>query len=456
MVADVKNKVVPLSKLRDELFSPISITNQSTSSLSIELGILSATAILTELRDHTKATASYLSSVGGKFSWANTSNESNMNGMNKFAVNDPAESSFGGTTRQIQYFGRIGLTNAGGVDQVRRNGDLSRGYCKKSKSKQQTNELGIFHKMDEEMKITLLTMARESVKDTRVYDRTALSKQRQEKQKKQELIQENCMKKASESFIDALYYHEMFGSASCWMNIPSVDCELRKLKSKSAKITALKENIRIRVLGLGWEDLATPWSINGKDLTSDELAKHLKSIIKEQRKRSIPSKPPIPLPERKDLPILGTKTLDLAVIESTHLLKGENFERDAHAIRNKREADGVGDRYAGLQPMSRPNIDQSLLGKRLDVCEKYTLEEGGIELRWSQGTVVKISNGSNILKPGARTAKFKKGEAVLIKWDANPARNEMESTSAQRLLLSKWNPKQTHTAGSWRFDFSRE
>ena len=131
------------------------------------------------------------------------------------------------------------------------------------------------------------------------------------------------MKKASESFIDALYYHEMFGSASCWMNIPSVDCELRKLKSKSAKITALKENIRIRVLGLGWEDLATPWSINGKDLTSDELAKHLKSIIKEQRKRSIPSKPPIPLPERKNLPILGTKTLDLAVIESTHLLKGE-------------------------------------------------------------------------------------------------------------------------------------
>ena len=130
--------------------------------------------------------------------------------------------------------------------------------------------------------------------------------------------------------------------------------------------------------------------------------------------------------------------------------------RDAHAIRNKREADGVGDRYAGLQPMSRPNIDQSLLGKRLDVCEKYTLEEGGTELRWSQGTVVKISNGSNILKCGARTAKFKKGEAVLIKWDANPARNEIESTSAQRLLHSKWNPKQTHTAGSWRFDFSRE
>ena len=107
------------------------------------------------------------------------------------------------------------------------------------------------------------------------------------------------MKKASELYIDALYYHEMYGSASCWMTVSSVDRELRKLKSKSSKVTALKENICIRVLGLGWDDLATPWSIDGKDLTPDQLADHLKLIIKEQRKRAIPSKPHVPLPERK-------------------------------------------------------------------------------------------------------------------------------------------------------------
>ena len=42
------------------------------------------------------------------------------------AVNDPSESSFDGTTQQIQTFGRIGLSNAGGVDQVKRNGDFYR------------------------------------------------------------------------------------------------------------------------------------------------------------------------------------------------------------------------------------------------------------------------------------------------------------------------------------------
>ena len=72
--ADTRKKVVPLVKLREELFSPTSTTNQSTSPLSTELGQLSTTAIIAELRDHTKAAALHLSSIGGKFSWASTSN----------------------------------------------------------------------------------------------------------------------------------------------------------------------------------------------------------------------------------------------------------------------------------------------------------------------------------------------------------------------------------------------
>ena len=45
---------------------------------------------------------------------------------------------------------------------------------------------------------------------------------------------------------------------------------------------------------------------------------------------------------------------------------------------------------------------------------------------------------------------------MLIRWDANTVCNELVSTSSQRLLPSKWNPKQTHTEVSWQFDFSRE
>ena len=109
-----------------------------------------------------------------------------------------------------------------------------------------------------------------------------------------------------------------------------------------------------------------------------------------------------------------------------------------------------------MQLTSMPAVDNKLLGKRLDICEKYDLHEGGTELRWSQGVIMKVSNGSNILRPGARTAKFKKGEGVLIQWDADVAHNEPVTTSAQRLLSTKWNPKGKHTKGSWRFDVSKK
>ena len=84
--------------------------------------------------------------------------------------------------------------------------------------------------------------------------------------------------------------------------------------------------------------------------------------------------------------------------------------------------------------------------------EKYDLDEGGTELRWSQDKVVLISNGSNIIKQGARTACYKVGETVLILWDANEERNESSSTSSLRLLPSKWNPKGQHSDGTWRMD----
>ena len=105
-----------------------------------------------------------------------------------------------------------------------------------------------------------------------------------------------------------------------------------------------------------------------------------------------------------------------------------------------------------MQPLSMPVVNKKLIGKRLDVCCEWNLEEGGTELRWSQGEVVDVSDGSNILKTGARSACYKKGEAVMIRWDADKDRNEHSHVSSQRLLPSKWNPKKEHSEGAWRFD----
>ena len=126
--------------------------------------------------------------------------------------------------------------------------------------------------------------------------------------------------------------------------------------------------------------------------------------ISQQQKRRIPKAPPVPLPDRKQLPSLGTQSQDLVAIDITHTLGSVQFEDNANSVRLERELAGMGDRYSELQPTSRPTIDKKLIGKRLDICKKYNLNDGGSELRWSQGEVIKVSDGKNILKPGARNA----------------------------------------------------
>ena len=98
-----------------------------------------------------------------------------------------------------------------------------------------------------------------------------------------------------------------------------------------------------------------------------------------------------------------------------------------------------------------PAIDASLVGKRLDVCFEYELDEGGTQLFWSQGEVTLVSNGKNIVIPKKRTACYKAGEAVMIRWDASEERGEESTETAQRLLKTKWNPKK-HCHGGWRLD----
>ena len=316
---------------------------------------------------------------------------------------------------------------------------------------------GIFHRLSEEMATSLLAMCMKYMSATRTADHAAVKAQREAKRVKEELARAAGMAKGQEAFIDALYYRDMYDSPACWKTAAAVDRELARLKSKTAQLDALKQNIRMRVVGLGWKDLATAWSKDGKEFTPAQLAAHLKTIIVAGRSRDIPSKPPLPLPARKELPTLGTQSRDAAALDVLQLAKGADFEMEARRTWAEREAAGVGDIAAERQQQTAPLVDKALLGKRLEVCFIYDLADGsGSEPRWSAGKVVLISDGTNI-KP---KSKFPKGEAVMIRWDdpweptseRDKRTEEERRLSAVRLLKSKWNPKSEQGNGAWRFD----
>ena len=109
---------------------------------------------------------------------------------------------------------------------------------------------------------------------------------------------------------------------------------------------------------------------------------------------------------------------------------------------------------AERQQKSAPSVDSTLLGKRLEICCNYDLLPPlvGKEPRWCAGEVVLISDGTNIAIPDRPRAKYPKGEAVMMRWDADVAREEPVTTSSARLLVTKWNPKGEQTDGGWRFD----
>ena len=171
--------------------------------------------------------------------------------MGKIAVNDPAESLFGATTRQLQCYGHVTLGNAGGVSQVQINANMKRIVHKRTNDKGIGEKQGLFHMLSQEMKNSLLIMARRDRDKVRKYDTSALEKQRAAKEKKEEVLKQRGFERASEAYIDGIYYHEMVNSQACWKTSAQVDRELKKLKSKSAKLDGLKENIRMCVLGLG-------------------------------------------------------------------------------------------------------------------------------------------------------------------------------------------------------------
>jgi hypothetical protein len=100
------------------------------------------------------------------------------------------------------------------------------------------------------------------------------------------------MENATEEYIEGLYYHRMYVSPACWKDDHRyVTRELRKLTSESAKYHALKENIMIRVKGFGWEWCRHQWSKDGRKYTVEELANHLRRIIKEEKNHEIPIEP---------------------------------------------------------------------------------------------------------------------------------------------------------------------
>jgi hypothetical protein len=287
----------------------------------IKLARTAADAICCELLDEKKATYKYLSISGSEYSWDYCGEEKKKALLGNTATNDEAESALGGATANIQRFGRIALSSAGAISDMKRNAFFQR--CTLStNSNPSVNPSGLFHQFAHEIRHAIVVVAMKDAPATRLRNNEDLALQAKARREKEEMIKAKNMEKATEELIEAMYYYTMYSSAACWKdNVRIVDSELKKITSKTARYDALKENIMIRVKGFGWDWCKHAWSKNGRRYSIKELADHLKWIIKEERKRHvvIPSEPPLNVPKRIDLPVLGTEIDDIADLDKKYM-----------------------------------------------------------------------------------------------------------------------------------------
>ena len=143
------------------------------------------------------------------------------------AVNDPYEIYFGAMTGHVQYYGKIGLKNSGGIIQVRVNGDLSCGFDTGCKNKNTKRVEGIFYKLSEEMMVYPTKMCIEDLPAARTANQLDISKQLTENRRKEDLLRDKKVLDVSEKYIDELYYNEMFYSAAYWNTAAAVDREMK-------------------------------------------------------------------------------------------------------------------------------------------------------------------------------------------------------------------------------------
>ncbi len=153
MASESGATVLQFAKLRKELFLPSDTTNASTNGHLIELARVAAQAILDELHDDKKPTWKYLSISESPLSFLGCPKEVKEGLYGREATNDRSESALGGTTQQLQQYGRIGITNAAAISNAKRNGYFRRFSASGKKTK------GMFHQFDPKMRECLLTMA---------------------------------------------------------------------------------------------------------------------------------------------------------------------------------------------------------------------------------------------------------------------------------------------------------
>lgn len=435
-----EDKVLPFDELRAAVFYPTRSDIRQTHDTACRLAEEAALVFLLEFRDLTKATSSYLSSIDGIMSMKCTSKEDRIACRGKDASNSIAESLHAQSTVGLRTCGTARLDYMAAEGQTRSNNDFGR--CpelyvtgKSAKSKTIEYILGTFHTWPEELQQSIVQAGKEQAPQMRQRFNEALAAQEEARRLKEEIRLRHRLDATREEYIVAIYFWEQYHSPRCWRTAAEARDQFGQLKSKAKKLKAVKEQILIRYLGLGWERAYHPWSKGGVVFSPDELFEFLiDTVIPLAKELKVPKEPPMNMPEPPAMKTLGT-TSDLALeIRAAKQQQREGIKAEAKSEIETREAEGKGDRWSERQKIVMPKI-KTLKGFKIEMLFDYTEPDGSVVMTWCHGIVDSVVNADS--------------GVVKIKWDKESLRDGDPAVTKDKLLESKYNPEKP-MKGAWR------
>ena len=176
--------------------------------------------------------------------------------MGKEATNDNVESPFGSLTSQLEIFSTIGIDYSSSLAITRYNNNFYRNKVKlykrhkKNKTTVPIGEQGNFFDLDFHMYQSLVQTALQLSTGVCEAERNAIETKSEKKRGKQ-IILKKRLEGATKKYIDKLHHRDMFNSEACLKTCAKIDNELRNITSITGRKEAMKDQIRIRMLGLG-------------------------------------------------------------------------------------------------------------------------------------------------------------------------------------------------------------
>lgn len=449
-----------------EARQPTHATNRGTTPLTVELAELMAAAALQKIRDPKLALSNWLTETNGINAIGNNA-AAHAATRGAHTTNDRVESIFGGFDYNFRRFLGISPEAAAGMALMMRMRYLDRPpqvVRDRRKAKAEVTEQraeGLFFQLPEKMQESLIEAARRQRVTARREARADRAEQLQYREQKRE---ENVEKQRLKT-VDL--YARAFELFPAWQaRGVRLQADIDKLldgKSDAQQRAALRQQIEMRVIGLGMIDFETAWS--SKDDASVGSVAYLRDLLEKilveertlEREGRLPTEAAPPVLKVKTLKTLGTATAYAEELQDHIKVGAEQLKEAALAEQRRRVEAGITDDVADVMPIQAPALSSAALGGRqLEICWGTYYVEGqeGRQKMWCPCTVKRVADGAadkgrHGQAESAQARKILPAGALLVEWEPDPERGE-DSATVMWLVLhpDKWN-KDGHLAWRW-------